>query len=178
MRARSKSSKVRRKRSTHQRKLGRAQRVPVVERVAPVLAVAREEVGRHAGDDAALEELRVGAVVGAVRRDVDGHVAEDAHAALGRVRAERAPLALEAHLPGRRRPARRRRPSSPIQYGFRATNASTSSAETGASGSASSPVQPAKAEGEAYGEPVSSGGPIGSTCHHVWPAAASQSTKR
>ena len=30
----------------------------------------------------------------------------------------------------------------------------------------------------AYGEPSSSGGPSGSTCHHDWPAAASQSTNR
>ena len=41
---------------------------------------------------------------------------------------------------------------------------------------ASSPGQPAKADAEAYGEPNSSGGPSGSTCHHVWPAASSQST--
>ena len=47
-----------------------------------------------------------------------------------------------------------------------------------ASGSASRPGQHANAEAERYGEPCSSGGPSGSTCHHDCPAAASQSTKR
>ena len=36
----------------------------------------------------------------------------------------------------------------------------------------------AKADGDLYGEPNSSGGPSGRTCHHDWPAAASQSTNR
>ena len=67
---------------------------------------------------------------------------------------------------------------SPIQYGWRATKSSASSSETGARGSASKPVEPANAERPRYGEPNSSGGPSGSTCHQDWPASASQSTKR
>src|SRR5205085_2337399 len=67
---------------------------------------------------------------------------------------------------------------SPIQNPSRATNESSSSGETGASGSASSPGQPANAERGRYGEPASSGGPSGRTCHHDWPARASQSTNR
>jgi len=77
-----------------------AHRRPVVDRVAPQLTGLRERVGRHAGDDGVLEELRVGAMVGAVVGDVDRHVAEDPHAALCRMSAERLPLALEAHLVG------------------------------------------------------------------------------
>ena len=42
---------------------------------------------------------------------------------------------------------------------------------TGASGSARRPLQAANADEEAYGEPTSSGGPSGSTCHQLWPAA-------
>ena len=53
---------------------------------------------------------------------------------------------------------------------------STSDAETGARGEASSPGQAANADRALYGDPYRSGGPSGSTCHHVWPAAASQST--
>ena len=49
---------------------------------------------------------------------------------------------------------------------------------TRASGRAEQPAEAANADGERYGEPNSSGGPSGSTCHHDWPAAASQSTKR
>src|SRR4051812_7589833 len=66
----------------------------------------------------------------------------------------------------------------PVQYGWEATNASTSSRETAASGSASSPSQQAKADAARYGEPVSSGGPSGRIDHHDWPASASQSTNR
>ena len=40
------------------------------------------------------------------------------------------------------------------------------------------PGQAAKAEVVRYGEPNSSGGPSGRTCHQDCPAAASQSTKR
>ena len=118
---------MRRKRSIHQRKPVARARVPVVERVAPELAVARVRVRRDARDAAVLEELRVGAVVGAAGRDVDRQVADQAHAALGRVaRAARPTRARSA--PGRRSPRRPRSAAqSPIQNGCRATNDSISS---------------------------------------------------
>ena len=50
-----------------------------------------------------LEQLRMGAVVGAVLGDVDRDVTEDADAARGRVGAKRAPLALEPDLVVERR---------------------------------------------------------------------------
>ena len=50
------------------------------------------------------------AVVGGAGRDVDRDVADQPHAALGRVRAQRAPLALEAHLVGERAAAGEARP--------------------------------------------------------------------
>ena len=75
-----------------------AHRPPVVQRVAPELARGRERVGRHSGDTARLKELRVRTVVGAVLGDIDRDVAEDPDAAVGRIRAERPPFALEADL--------------------------------------------------------------------------------
>ena len=76
----------------------RVHRGPVVERVAPQLARLREEVRRHARDRTRLEQVRVGAVVGAVHRDVDRHVPEEAHATLAGVRPQRLPFALEPDL--------------------------------------------------------------------------------
>ena len=75
-----------------------AQRGPVVDRVAPQLALVGEGVGRDAGHDVVAEELGPADVVGAAGRDVDGHVADQAHAALVGVHAQCRPLALEAHL--------------------------------------------------------------------------------
>ena len=86
------------------------QRRPVVERVAPELALVRVGVGRRAGDGVVAEQLRVRAVVGRAGRDVDRHVADQPHAALVRVRAQRRPLALEAHLVGDRAAAGEARP--------------------------------------------------------------------
>ena len=74
------------------------QRRPVVERVAPQLALVGERVGRHARHVTVLEQLGVGAVVGAAGRHVDGDVPHDAHVALGSMASQRAPLAIEAHL--------------------------------------------------------------------------------
>jgi hypothetical protein len=65
---------------------------------------------------------------------------------------------------------------SSIQKASLARNASRSATDTGASGSASSPRQAANADEDLYGDRWRSGGPSGSTCHHDWPAAASQST--
>ena len=56
--------------------------------------------------------------------------------------------------------------------------AGSAAAQTGAPASASNDVSAANADGAAYGEPASSGGCSGRTCHHDWPAAASQSTNR
>ena len=90
----------------------RTVRRPVVERVAPVLAVRAQRVRRRAGDLAVREELRPRLDVGALVGDVDRDVADQAHAALARVRAQRAPFALEAHLA---RDRSRRRRSAPTR---------------------------------------------------------------
>ncbi len=73
-------------------------------------------------------------------------------------------------------PSPAKRSQSPIQPAWRSRKASASARETRARGRASRPAQPAKADGLAYGDPCSSGGPRGRTCHHRWPASASQST--
>ena len=77
-------------------------RVPVEERIAPVLSHRPELVRRRARDDAVEEELGMGAVVDAPLRDVDRDVADHADAALAGVRAQRRPLALEPDLVGDR----------------------------------------------------------------------------
>ena len=64
----------------------RAQRVPVVDRIAPQLPLCAEVVRRHAGDDlrAVLrieqEQLRVGPHVARLGRDEEREIAEQAHA--------------------------------------------------------------------------------------------------
>ena len=78
------------------------QRAPVVQRVAPQLALVGVRVGRRAGDGVGAEQLGVRAVVDRPGGDVDRHVADQPHAALRRVRAQRRPLALEPHLVGDR----------------------------------------------------------------------------
>jgi hypothetical protein len=75
-----------------------AHRRPVVDRVAPELALLREVVRRRARDDVVAEELGVGLVVGAAGRDVDRHVADEAHPVVGGVRAQIRPFAIEADL--------------------------------------------------------------------------------
>ncbi len=75
-----------------------AQGAPVVDRVAPELPLGREGVGRDAGHDVVAEELGMADVVGAAGRDVDGHVADQAHAALVGIHAQCRPLAVEADL--------------------------------------------------------------------------------
>ena len=78
------------------------QRRPVVQRVAPQLALRRVGVRRRARDRVVAEQLRVRAVVDRSRRDVDRHVADQAHPALGGMRPQRRPLAIEPHLVGDR----------------------------------------------------------------------------
>src|SRR5439155_1574547 len=69
------------------------------------LAGRAERVGRRAGDLAVREQLRPAVEIGALVGDVDGQVADQADAALGRVGAQLPPLPLEAHLVGERLPA-------------------------------------------------------------------------
>ena len=75
---------------------------PVVQRVAPQLAEVGELVRRRPRHQLMLEQLGVGLVVGAAGRHVDRHVADQPHAALLRVGAQRTPLAVEADLVGHR----------------------------------------------------------------------------
>src|SRR5581483_3331994 len=77
-------------------------RGPVVERVAPQLPAGGERVRWSARDRALLEELGMGAVIGAAGGDVDRDVAHEPHPALARVAPQLAPLALEPHLVGER----------------------------------------------------------------------------
>ena len=152
------------------------QRRPVIERIPPELARGAERVGRRAGDETPPEELRMERVVGAARAR--------RRSAGRRSAARRAPRRTGGAHPIRARsaPARRRRrrprtgPSRRPSTGGAGRTSSSSAGPTGASGSASSPLHAAKADGDMYGEPVSSGGPSGRICHHDWPAAASQST--
>ena len=91
------------------------------------------------------------AVVTAAGRDIDGDVAEDAHATLGRIGAQPAPLAIEAHLvgdgaaPGEPLPV-----ADPVAVAL--PKEEISAADTAARGSASSPGQAAKAELDLYGD--------------------------
>ena len=94
----------------------------------------------------------MGAMVGAARRDVDRHVAEQPHAAVGGVAPQRAPLAFEAHLVGKPRRRPQNRSQSSIQNAWRSRKSSSSARDTGARGSASSPGQAANAERDLYGE--------------------------
>ena len=92
--------------------------LPIVERIAPELAERGEIIRRHAGHrpwPAGGIELKNGAVppgVGAVQRDKDRHVADDADAALRGVAAQARPLAEEdvliKNVPGPRPVARGR----------------------------------------------------------------------
>ena len=115
-------------------------------------------------------------VVGAVAGDVDRDVAEEPHPALGGVAAERAPLAVEAHLVGDRRRRRRTRPSRRSSSARARRRPRAPSVVTRASGRARYPACARTRTSGAYGEPAQSGGPSGSSAHHDWPAAASQST--
>ena len=107
----------------------------------------------------------MGAMVGRARRDVDRDVADQPDAALGRVRAQRAPLAVEADLVGDRAAPGARAQSS-IHAASRSRKSSSSACTTGAVGSASSAGQAANAERALYGEPQRSGGHSGSICHY------------
>jgi hypothetical protein len=78
------------------------QRRPVVERVAPQLSLVGVGVRRGARHRVVAEQLGMRAVVDRAGRDVDRHIADQPHAGRLRVRAQRRPLAIEAHLVGDR----------------------------------------------------------------------------
>ena len=93
----------------------------------------------------------------------------------GRARTRAARSTRARTGPGRRR-CRRRAPSPRSSSGSPPGTRRAPRPSTGASGSARKPLQAANADDDAYGEPTSSGGPSGSTCHQLCPAASSQST--
>ena len=78
--------------------------LPVVDGVAPVLAVGVEPIGRAARDDTRtaragqLEVLGVRPDVGGVQRDVDGDIADDLDAVFVRIGTQTLPLGVEAEL--------------------------------------------------------------------------------
>ena len=105
-----------------------AQRGPVVERVAPQLPGRAERVGRRAGDEAALEQLGVGDVVGAARlRRRAGCRRSAARRASPRSCAARSTRARSAP-DRRRRPAPAKRSQSSIQKACAARKAASSAA--------------------------------------------------
>src|SRR6478609_2617477 len=83
---------------------GLPQPAPIVERVAPTLAVGAEVVGRHAGHAATLtllveqEQLLVLPDVGAVVSHEHRDVADQQHAEMTRMTAQPLPLAIEHQL--------------------------------------------------------------------------------
>ena len=106
------------------------QRRPVVQRVAPQLALVGERVRRRAGDRAVAEQLGMRAVVGRARRDVDRHVADQPHAALGGVA-----RAARAHSRSKRTwsaiaPRAGERAQSSIQYALRSRKSIASASRT------------------------------------------------
>ena len=76
------------------------ERVPVEERIAPVLPQGAELVRRCAGHGTLQEELRMGQMVDAVLGDIDRDVPDQPDPALACVLAQRRPLAVEANLVG------------------------------------------------------------------------------
>src|SRR6188472_4510587 len=67
---------------------------PVVGRLAPELPVGMRDVGRRSGNEILGEQIGVRVDIGAVFGDVDGDVADQPHAAIRGVTAERMPLPL------------------------------------------------------------------------------------
>ena len=135
----------------------------------PRAARRAERVGRRAGDDAALEQLGVRRVVGAAGADVDRDVADQPDAALARVAPQRAPLALEAHLVGERRPRRRSAPSRRSSRPARHGTPSSSPARRAPRARPAAPARPRTPRSTCTASPMRSGGPSGSTCHQDWP---------
>ena len=121
---------------------GPLQRRPVVERVPPELTAGAQRIGRRAGDRAREEELRVGALVGAVRaRRRSGRLRSAGRPARPRRRGARpTPRSNRTWSATAERPARRSQSST--QYRCCSRNAAISAALTGASGSASSAGRP------------------------------------
>ena len=109
MRSRSKRSACNDRRCSQNAKPSRRCRVPVVQRIAPQLAISGEVVRRHARDlrdfaVVAQQELLACSPRGdRIGRDVDRQVAKDAHVARSGVDAQRAPLRVKAPLLARQR---------------------------------------------------------------------------
>ena len=170
MRATSTSSNVRAEALDPPAVAARAVRRPVVERVAPVLPVRVQRVGRRARHLAVREQLRPRGDVGADVGDVDRDVADQPDAARrARTRAARSTRARSA--PGRRCEPRAGEPrpvADPVRMprdevlDLRRRDGAPR-ARRGA------PASAANADVVRYGEPNSSGGPSGSICHHDWP---------
>ena len=77
---------------------------PVIDGIAPILAVGVEAIGRAARDDARtagtgqLEVLRIRPDVGGVQRDIDGDIADDQHTVFMGILPQTLPLRMEAEL--------------------------------------------------------------------------------
>ena len=178
IRARSNSDIVRRSRSTHQRYRRRRSAGQSYSGFPHSCPDAEYASGGAPATNPRPKQRRMRAMIRAPRRHVDRHVAEQPHP--GRQRRTTAAHPTRARTaPGRPRPRdRRTAPSRPPRTPRAHETRKPRAADTGARGSASSPGHAANAERALYGEPYRSGGPSGSTCHHVCPAAASQSTNR
>ena len=84
--------------------------VPVVQGIAPELAVLGEVIWRNTGDLGGdivlveLEEARLAPHVGGVQRDIYGDIADEAHSGLARIAAQGVPLleekVLDEHMEG------------------------------------------------------------------------------
>ena len=152
-------------------------RAPVVDRLAPELALGMRDVGRGAGDEVLGEELGVRA---RPRRSPRRRRSGCRRSAGCRARPRSARSSL--HSRSNRTWSASRAGAGvalpvvgPVRVAARGSVAALG-ALTGASGSASSPRQPANADDDVYGEPNGSGGLSGSTCHQLCPASSSQST--
>ena len=82
----------------------RRHRVPVIQRVAPELAVLGERIGRHSRDlgghivPVQLEKLRIAPHIGGVERDIYRNIADKLHAVVMCVGVELLPLLIEEVL--------------------------------------------------------------------------------
>ena len=111
----------------------------------------------------------MGEMVAASRGDVDRHVADDPHPALGGVGAERRPLALESHLLRDRIAAGDRRPSRGSSRRSRPRTAAARTAPRRRPDRRAAPATPRTPTSMRTATRYSSGGLSGSTCHQRAP---------
>ena len=77
---------------------------PCIQRVAPVLAVGTEKIGRaarHTGGKAlfvGFKQIASGPGIGGIGRNINGHIPHDAHIALGGLLPKQLPLAVKLIL--------------------------------------------------------------------------------